>query len=43
MLPELVLRLIEYGEVVRAWPSNDYWLELDSTIVTRLRWRSSCA
>ncbi len=27
-LPELVLRLIDNGEMVRAWPSNDYWLDM---------------
>jgi NDP-sugar pyrophosphorylase family protein len=27
-LPDLVLRLIEHNEVVRAWPSNDYWLDM---------------
>jgi NDP-sugar pyrophosphorylase family protein len=27
-LPELVLRLIERGETVRAWPSDDYWLDM---------------
>jgi NDP-mannose synthase len=27
-LPELVLRLVEQGEVVRAWPSQDYWLDI---------------
>jgi NDP-sugar pyrophosphorylase family protein len=27
-LPELVLRLVERGEVARAWPSNDYWLDM---------------
>jgi NDP-sugar pyrophosphorylase family protein len=26
--PELVLRLIAAGEVVRAWPSDDYWLDI---------------
>ena len=26
--PELVLRLIGAGEVVRAWPSEDYWLDI---------------
>jgi NDP-sugar pyrophosphorylase family protein len=26
--PELVLRLIAAGEVVRAWPSEDYWLDI---------------
>jgi NDP-sugar pyrophosphorylase family protein len=27
-LPDLVLRLIERGEIVRAWPSKDYWLDM---------------
>jgi NDP-mannose synthase len=27
-LPDLVLRLIQNGEVVRAWPSNNYWLDM---------------
>jgi NDP-sugar pyrophosphorylase family protein len=27
-LPELVLRLIERGEIVRSWPSTDYWLDI---------------
>lgn len=27
-LPELVLRLIGRGEVVRAWPSTNYWLDM---------------
>jgi NDP-sugar pyrophosphorylase family protein len=27
-LPELVLRLIENGEVVRSWPSDEYWLDM---------------
>jgi NDP-sugar pyrophosphorylase family protein len=27
-LPDLVLRLIAEGEVVRAWPSTDYWLDI---------------
>jgi NDP-sugar pyrophosphorylase family protein len=26
--PDLVLRLIAAGEVVRAWPSDDYWLDI---------------
>ncbi|HEY7951370.1 MAG TPA: sugar phosphate nucleotidyltransferase [Solirubrobacteraceae bacterium] len=26
--PELVLRLIAAGETVRAWPSEDYWLDI---------------
>lgn len=26
--PELVLRLLEAGEVVRAWRSDDYWLDI---------------
>jgi NDP-mannose synthase len=26
--PDLVLRLIADGEVVRAWPSDDYWLDI---------------
>jgi len=26
--PELVLRLIAAGEIVRAWPSDDYWLDI---------------
>jgi NDP-sugar pyrophosphorylase family protein len=26
--PDLVLRLIAAGEVVRAWPSSDYWLDI---------------
>jgi len=26
--PDLVLRLIEAGETVRAWRSNDYWLDI---------------
>ena len=26
--PELILRLIDAGEVVRAWPSDDYWLDI---------------
>jgi NDP-sugar pyrophosphorylase family protein len=26
--PDLVLRLIDAGEVVRAWPSDDYWLDI---------------
>jgi NDP-mannose synthase len=26
--PDLVLRLIAAGEVVRAWPSEDYWLDI---------------
>jgi NDP-mannose synthase len=26
--PELVLRLIAAGEIVRAWPSEDYWLDI---------------
>ena len=27
-LPDLVLRLIAANEVVRAWPSEDYWLDI---------------
>lgn len=27
-LPDLVLRLIEHDEIVTAWPSNDYWLDI---------------
>lgn len=27
-LPDLVLRLIAQGEIVRAWPSTDYWLDI---------------
>lgn len=27
-LPDLVLRLIEHGETVRAWPSDAYWVDL---------------
>lgn len=27
-LPDLVLRLVENGEVVRAWPSDGYWLDM---------------
>lgn len=27
-LPELVLRLIASGEIVRGWQSNDYWLDM---------------
>ncbi len=27
-LPELVIRLIGMGETVRAWPSDDYWLDM---------------
>jgi NDP-sugar pyrophosphorylase family protein len=26
--PDLILRLIAAGEVVRAWPSDDYWLDI---------------
>ena len=26
--PDLILRLIAAGEVVRAWPSNNYWLDI---------------
>ncbi len=26
--PDLVLRLIAAGEIVRAWPSEDYWLDI---------------
>jgi NDP-sugar pyrophosphorylase family protein len=26
--PDLILRLIAAGEVVRAWPSKDYWLDI---------------
>jgi NDP-sugar pyrophosphorylase family protein len=26
--PDLVLRLIADGEIVRAWPSTDYWLDI---------------
>jgi NDP-sugar pyrophosphorylase family protein len=26
--PDLILRLIAAGEVVRAWPSEDYWLDI---------------
>jgi NDP-sugar pyrophosphorylase family protein len=26
--PDLVLRLIAADEVVRAWPSEDYWLDI---------------
>jgi NDP-mannose synthase len=26
--PDLVLRLIAAGEIVRAWPSDDYWLDI---------------
>jgi NDP-sugar pyrophosphorylase family protein len=26
--PDLVLRLIAAGDVVRAWPSSDYWLDI---------------
>ena len=26
--PDLVLRLIAAGETVRAWPSEDYWLDI---------------
>jgi NDP-mannose synthase len=26
--PDLILRLIAAGEVVRAWPSTDYWLDI---------------
>jgi NDP-sugar pyrophosphorylase family protein len=26
--PDLVLRLIAAGEIVRAWPSQDYWLDI---------------
>jgi NDP-sugar pyrophosphorylase family protein len=26
--PDLVLRLIAAGETVRAWPSDDYWLDI---------------
>jgi NDP-mannose synthase len=26
--PDLVLRLIAAGEVVRSWPSDDYWLDI---------------
>jgi len=26
--PDLILRLIAAGETVRAWPSNDYWLDI---------------
>jgi NDP-sugar pyrophosphorylase family protein len=28
VFPELVLRLIAAGDVVRAWPSEDYWLDI---------------
>jgi NDP-sugar pyrophosphorylase family protein len=27
-LPDLVLRLIDAGETVRAWPSEDHWLDI---------------
>lgn len=27
-LPELLLRLIGAGELVKAWPSSDYWLDM---------------
>jgi NDP-sugar pyrophosphorylase family protein len=27
-LPDLVLRLIDAGETVRAWPSDDHWLDI---------------
>ena len=26
--PDLILRLIAAGEIVRAWPSDDYWLDI---------------
>jgi NDP-mannose synthase len=26
--PDLILRLIAAGETVRAWPSDDYWLDI---------------
>jgi len=26
--PDLILRLIAAGEIVRAWPSEDYWLDI---------------
>jgi NDP-sugar pyrophosphorylase family protein len=26
--PDLVLRMISANEIVRAWPSNDYWLDI---------------
>ena len=26
--PDLILRLIAAGEVVRSWPSDDYWLDI---------------
>ena len=26
--PDLILRLIAAGEMVRAWPSDDYWLDI---------------
>lgn len=26
--PDLVLRLLAAGEIVRAWPSHDYWLDI---------------
>ncbi len=26
--PDLILRLIAAGEIVRAWPSQDYWLDI---------------
>ncbi len=26
--PDLVLRLIDHGDIVRAWPSDDYWLDI---------------
>jgi NDP-mannose synthase len=26
--PDLILRLIAAGEVVRSWPSEDYWLDI---------------
>jgi NDP-sugar pyrophosphorylase family protein len=26
--PDLILKLIAAGETVRAWPSNDYWLDI---------------
>ena len=44
--PDLVLRLIAAGEVVRAWPSDDYWLAMGATRHAArpvARWRTSAS